>query len=85
MNEPIFEIHIRGHLDADWAEWFDGMTLTHRGENGGETVLCGPVRDQAQLFGVLNKLRTLNLTLLSVQGPDTNQGEMNDGTQNHPQ
>jgi hypothetical protein len=66
MREPIYEIHIRGQLDADWAEWFDDMTLTYCGDDNEETILCGALRDQAQLYGILNKLRTLNLALLSV-------------------
>lgn len=74
MQETMYQIHIRGHLDADWADWFDGMTLSYCGNEDAETILCGPVRDQAQLYGVLNKLRTLNLTLLSVQGPDSKSG-----------
>ncbi len=69
MSERVYQIHIRGHLDADWAEWFDGMTLLYHDARD-ETILQGPLRDQAQLYGILDKLRTLNLTLLAVQVPD---------------
>jgi hypothetical protein len=64
-NEPeLYEIRIRGHLDDRWADWFDGLTIT-RADNG-ETLLTGPVIDQAALHGVLRKVRDLGLSLLSV-------------------
>ncbi|MFC2029200.1 hypothetical protein ACFLWA_00550 [Chloroflexota bacterium] len=59
-----YEIRIRGRLDEDWVEWFDDMTLTHTGK--GDTLLAGPVPDQAALHGLLNKIRNLNLDLISV-------------------
>ena len=60
----IYEIRIQGRLDEDWIEWFDDMTLTHTIE--GQTLLTGPVPDQAALHGLLNKIRNLNLDLISV-------------------
>jgi hypothetical protein len=64
-NEPeLYEIRIRGHLDDRWADWFEGLTIT-RADNG-DTVLRGPVVDQAALHGVLRKVRDLGLSLLSV-------------------
>jgi hypothetical protein len=60
-----YAIRVQGHLDARWSEWLEGMTLTH--EEGGVTRLEGPVRDQAALHGVLNKLRDLHLTLVTVE------------------
>jgi hypothetical protein len=54
---------VQGHLDARWSEWLEGMTLTH--EEGGVTRLEGLVRDQAALYGLLNKLRDLSLPLIS--------------------
>lgn len=59
-----YEICVQGQLDLDWAEWFDDFTLTHRPE--GVTVLTGLVADQAALHGILNKIRNLGLTLISV-------------------
>ena len=60
----IYEIRIRGRLDKDWVEWFDNMTLTHTSE--GQTILTGPIPDQAALHGTLNRIRDLNLGLISV-------------------
>jgi hypothetical protein len=59
-----YEIRLKGHLDDRWADWFDGLTITH--EAGGETLLSGPVVDQAALHGLLRKVRDLGLPLLSV-------------------
>ena len=65
MKRPtIYEIRIRGRLDEDWAEWFDNMTLTYTSE--GQTILTGPIPDQAALHGTLNRIRDLNLELISV-------------------
>ncbi len=60
----LYEIRIKGHLDQRWSTWFDGMTVTH--EENGETILSGPVVDQAALHGLLIKVHTLNLMLISV-------------------
>lgn len=60
-----YEIRVRGQLDESWAEWFEGMGIEHPAKN--ETVLRGNVRDQAALYGMLNKLRNLGLELLGVQ------------------
>lgn len=66
----FYVIRVADRLDPDWTEWFDGLTITND-ETLPHTILAGYVRDQAQLFGILYKLRGLNLTLLSVQGLDT--------------
>ncbi|HEY2284975.1 MAG TPA: hypothetical protein VGH88_04455 [Streptosporangiaceae bacterium] len=63
-----YEIRIKGHLDARWAAWFDGLTLTHGTD--GTTVLRGPVADQAALYGLLQKTRDLGLPLISVKHAD---------------
>lgn len=60
----LYEIRIKGHLDDKWADWFEGLTIT-RGDNG-ETLLRGPVSDQAALHGLLRRVRDLGLPLLSV-------------------
>jgi hypothetical protein len=59
-----YEIRIQGHLDARWAAWFDGLTLTKDGD--GTTTLRGPVIDQAALHGLLQRVRDVGLPLLSV-------------------
>jgi hypothetical protein len=60
-----YEIRLKGHLDARWAAWFDGLTLTH--DSDGTTIIHGPVADQAALYGLLQKTRDLGLPLLSVR------------------
>jgi hypothetical protein len=62
------EIRLKGHLDARWAAWFDGLTLTHGAD--GTTLLHGPVADQAALHGLLQKTRDLGLALVSVEHID---------------
>ena len=59
-----YEIRLKGRLDGSWAEWLGGMSLTHASD--GTTVLVGPVVDQAALHGLLQKLRDLGITLISV-------------------
>ena len=63
-NAKVYEIRLKGHLDARWVKWFDGLTITL--EEGGDTVLTGPVVDQAALHALLKKVRDLGLPLLSV-------------------
>ena len=57
-------IRVKGQLDPSWSAWFDDLTVTH--ETSGETVLAGPLPDQAALYGILEKARNLNLALVSV-------------------
>ena len=59
-----YEIRVRGHLDQYWSEWFDGLTITYDVDDN--TVLCGPLTDEAALHGVLIKVRDLTLPLLAV-------------------
>ena len=58
------EIRIEGHIPDRWSDWFEGLAIGY--EPNGETVLSGILPDQAALFGVLNKIQALNLTLVSV-------------------
>lgn len=60
----VYQIRIEGHLDHQWADWFSGMSVTL--EENGDTLLTGPVADQAALFGLLKKIRDLGLPLISV-------------------
>ncbi len=60
----LYEIRIKGHLDDWWVAWFGGLTLIR--EDNGETLLTGPVVDQAALYGLLRKVRDLGMPLLSV-------------------
>lgn len=70
MPEYI-EIKIVGHLDQRWSEWFAGLKLTHL--EGNETLLSGLLPDQSALHGLLERIRDLNITLISVNcvGPST--------------
>jgi hypothetical protein len=65
QDEPaLYEIRLKGHLDARWADRFGDMTITL--EDNGDTLLTGPVVDQAALHGLLKKVRDLGLPLISV-------------------
>jgi hypothetical protein len=65
QSEPgLYEIRIKGHLDDQWSDWFDGLTITL--EEDGDTLLTGPVIDQAALHGLLKKVRDLGMPLVSV-------------------
>jgi hypothetical protein len=64
FTRTTYYIHIAGRLDASWSAWFDGWQISHLPEN--VTIISGPVRDQAELHGLLNRIFGLNLTLLAV-------------------
>lgn len=59
-----YEIRVRGQLNSHWSTWFEGLTLTHLGN--GETLIAGPIQDQAALHGILAKIRDLGLHLISL-------------------
>ena len=59
-----YEIRVAGHLPPEWADWFEGLAITL--EEDGDTVLTGPVIDQAALYGLLKKVRDLGMSLISI-------------------
>jgi len=61
----VYQIRIAGQLGSQWADWFEGLTITP--DNNGDTLLTGPVIDQAALHGLLKKVRDLGPPLLAVQ------------------
>ena len=71
----IYQIKIMGHLGNQWSDWFDGLTITQDEE--GNTLLTGPVVDDAALHGLLQKVRDLGMQLLSVNrvAPDQSDAE----------
>ena len=76
LHVPFYEIRLKGHLDAQWASWFDGLAITL--EENGDTLLAGPVGDQAAVHGLLKKVRDLGIPLVSVvqvQSDRSKQGE----------
>src|SRR5215212_7466038 len=60
----VYQIRIQGHLDSEWSDWFEGLTITL--EDNGVTLLSGLVVDQAALYGLLRKVRDLGTPLLAV-------------------
>jgi hypothetical protein len=77
-HEPgCYEIRLKGYLDARWGDQFEGLSFTHASD--GTTILCGPVVDQAALYGLLRKVRDLGLPLLSVIQVDPKQANGPDG------
>jgi hypothetical protein len=84
---PRYEIRVVGHLGSRWATWFDGMNLTP--VDDGTTVIRGPVVDQAALHGLLQTLRDLGITLLSLiplpaDGSVAQPDDSHDHTHHHP-
>jgi hypothetical protein len=65
LDEPmVYQIRIKGHLGPRWADWFGDVSITL--EDNGETLLTGPVVDQAALHGLLRKIRDLGMPLISA-------------------
>lgn len=64
-EQAVYEIRVQGLLDASWSEWLDGLAIEP--QPLGETLLAGPVRDQAALHGLLSRIRDLGLLLVSVK------------------
>lgn len=64
LQPTIYRIRIKGQLDNQWTDWFEGLTITL--EDNGDTLITGPVIDQAALHGLLKKIRDLGIPLISV-------------------
>jgi len=78
-DEPtVYQIRLKGHLGDDWTDWFGGLTITAA---HGETLLTGPVVDQAALHGLLRKVRDLGMPLLSVTRIEPDRGDAPDGNE----
>ena len=72
----VYQIRIKGHLGRQWTDWFGGLTITL--EDNGDTLLTGPVVDQAALHGLLRKVRDLGMPLLSVNRVEPGQADASD-------
>lgn len=73
MDEPtIYRLRVGGTLDSRWSDWFAGLAIA--GETDSETILEGPVPDQAALRGILERIWDLNLTLIAVERRDNSPG-----------
>jgi len=70
----IYQIRIKGHLGRQWTDWFGGLSITL--EDNGETLLTGPVVDQAALHGLLRKVRDLGMPLLAVTHVTSDQADV---------
>lgn len=73
----IYQIRIKGHLDDQRSDWFEGLAITR--EEGGDTLLTGPVVDDAALHGLLKRVRDLGMPLLSVNRVEPKQADETDG------
>ena len=73
-NAQYYEIRLKGHLEARWVKWFNGLAI--KLEDNGDTLLTGPVVDQAALHGLLKRVRDLGLPLLSVNSVEPDAEEV---------
>jgi len=63
-DSSVYQIRIKGHLDPGWSDWFEGLSILL--EDNGDTLLTGPVVDQAALYGLLRRVRDLGMPLISI-------------------
>ena len=74
FDQPrVYHIRVKGILDSKWSDWFDGLVIFP--QVNGETLMAGPVTDQSALYGLLNKLRDIGLTLLSINSLEMEEDE----------
>jgi hypothetical protein len=76
LAQRVYQIRIKGHLGSQWTDWFEGLTITL--EDNGDTLLTGPVVDQAALHGLLKKVRDLGMPLVSVSPLEPGQADQSD-------
>ena len=74
----VYQIRLKGHLGREWTDWFEGLTITAL--DNGETLLTGPVADQAALHGLLKKVRDLGMPLISVVGIKPDQADASESS-----
>ena len=79
----VYQIRFKGHLGPQWTDWFEGLTITL--EDNGDTLLTGPVIDQAALYSLLRKVRDLGMPLLSVNCDKSGQPDALDVEQQWPE
>jgi hypothetical protein len=76
-SQPVvYQIRIKGHLGSQWTDWFEGLTITL--EDNGDTLLTGPVVDQAALHGLLKKVRDLGMPLVSVSPVEPGEADVSE-------
>lgn len=75
----VYQIRVKSHLGSDWTDWFEGLTITL--EASGNTLLTGPVVDQAALYGLLKKVRDLGMPLVSVNPVQVNETHLEKGSE----
>ena len=78
----VYQIRIKGHLGSGWSDWFGGLTITL--SDNGDTLLTGPLIDQAALHGLLKKVRDVGMTLLSVNRVEPGQADLSEVKPSRP-
>ena len=64
------EIKVKGHIDKSWSDWLEGLDIIHT--NRGDTLIKGSIPDQSVLIGLVNRLASLGMQLISVTSPEAN-------------